>query len=85
MNKNLFIAVISLVVAAVLFAFVFFDLFKFRDLITPTPTPVPLEESKSLGEEINQVDNPAENLPQTNVFEETKTNPYTDAYKNPFE
>ena len=42
----------------------------------------------SLGEtiydKVENVSNPASSMPQTNPFE-TKSNPYSDSYKNPFE
>lgn len=51
------------------------------------------EEPATLGEQIyEQTQNPAEKIPETNPyeaaknpFEETKTNPYSDGYVNPFE
>ena len=88
MNKNLVIAIISLVAAVVVFALIFFDVFKFGDLLTkPTPTPTPIQEP-SLGEELYK--NPGAEVPdnpfeQANPLSNTKTNPFKDTVKNPFE
>lgn len=83
-NRGLIITVISTAVIAVAVVFVFFSPF-LEDDIAGSPTPLPSEENKSLGEEISdQVQDPAEKIPETNPFEKVKTNPYEDSYKNPF-
>lgn len=66
-----------------------------RVSVKPEPAAVPstaTPEPQTLGGEIyNQVQNPGERLPETNVFEAAKnpfekanTNPFKDVYKNPF-
>lgn len=83
MNKNKIITIVVIVVIVVISSLV---IFKLKFSITPAPKPLTEEESKSLGEEISdQVNNPAEALPNNNVFENAKVNPYKDVYKNPFE
>lgn len=57
------------------------------------PSAQKIEEPQGLGNKIaEEVQNPAEKIPQTNPyetetnpFEETKTNPFKDVYKNPFQ
>lgn len=58
----------------------------------PTPSEPVREETVSLGGQIyEQVQNPAEKIPETNPysaktnpFEEAKINPFENVYKNPF-
>lgn len=84
MNKNVLISVACLIALVVLFMFIY-DPLGFKKT-AQAPTPIPAGDSNSLGEEISgQVDNPAESLPQNNVFEQAKVNPYKDVYKNPFQ
>jgi flagellar basal body-associated protein FliL len=87
-NKKTLSIIIALVVAAVLIVgglFVYNKYYK-----APTLTK---EEPTTLGGQIyEQVQNPAEKIPEinpysakTNPFEEAKTNPFEEIYKNPFE
>ena len=58
---------------------------KFGRLFPPLPPQTSTKESEGIGSDIQEnVSKPVENLPQTNPFE-TKTNPYDDVYKNPFD
>ena len=52
--------------------------------VAPSPTPEAVVTESLGGEIYNKSQNPTENsIPQTNPFE-TKTNPFKDAYVNPF-
>jgi cell division protein FtsL len=89
-NKKMVLIIIAGVVAAVLIASGLFVYKKYYKVSTSTPTK---EEPTTLGGQIyEQVQNPAEKIPEinpysakTNPFEEAKTNPFKDIYKNPFE
>lgn len=87
---KLMIPVLIAVVAAGIIFFVMPKNTNDRAQVVPSTTPsssaIPQEiASKSLGEEIfEKSQNPMENkIPQTNPFE-AKTNPFRDAYINPF-
>jgi len=49
-----------------------------------TPPLPPQPPKETVGQEIGGTVNPAEKLPETNPFK-TKTNPFENVYKNPFE
>ena len=92
MDRKLSIAITAVIV--VLIAIGFFVWWKYyRPAPVPAPAVPTAEEPQTLGGQIyEQVQNPAERLPETNPFEakvnpfeEAKTNPYKDVYKNPFE
>jgi flagellar basal body-associated protein FliL len=92
MNKKPLILAI-IVILAIAAGVYFWKFYKKPELPTPVPS-VKTEEPQSLGGSISeQVQNPAEKLPQTNPFKEIKTNPFEgketnpfkDVYKNPFQ
>lgn len=85
-NKLLILAVL------VLAALVIGGYFVAKKLQKPTVSPLE-EQTPGLGGELyEQVQNPAEKLPETNPFqvetnplEQAKTNPFEGLYKNPFQ
>ena len=90
-NKKVLIGtLVGVVVLAAIGAVVYFATQK-----EPAPAPVVEQpkagediESPSLGgtiyDKVEETSNPASNMPQTNPFE-TKSNPYSDSYQNPFD
>lgn len=86
------IGIIAVILIVALGFFVWWKYYKKASLPVPT-TPTATTTPQTLGGQIyEQVQNPAEKLPQTNPFEakvnpfeEAKTNPYKDVYKNPFQ
>lgn len=91
MNKKITIIVIAIIIAIATIGFFVWQKY-YKAEPAPTPSPVATEKPQTLGGEISeQVQNPAEKLPETNPyeaktnpFEEAKTNPFEDIYKNPF-
>lgn len=90
MNKKY--AIIIVIVVIILTA-VFFIWQKYYKNQAPSQLlPATKEEPQTLGSKISeQIENPAEKLPQTNPyqtqtnpFEEAETNPFKEIYKNPF-
>jgi len=78
--KSKILVIEVVIIAALILVGVYF----FFNPIYRSSAPIPA--SQSLGDEIsNQVQDPAEKLPETNPFNQAKTNPYEDSYKNPFE
>ena len=81
---------IAIIVAVALIVGGFFVYKKYYKAPEPTPAK---EEPATLGGQIyEQIQNPAEKIPETNPysakvnpFEEAQTNPFKDVYKNPFE
>lgn len=85
-RKQKIISVVVLAGAAVaLFIWLKYANF-LQPLAGPSPSPTPqATQPGGLGSEIYQeVEEPAEKVPQTNPFD-AQVNPYEDAYKNPFE
>lgn len=77
MNKKILIAISVLVVTAISIAAYFF--LRSKPEISPIKTVSDVQELI----EINPISNPLEKKPELNPIE--KTNPFRDAYKNPFE
>jgi hypothetical protein len=94
-NKKVLIgALVGVVVLAAIGAVVYFATQKKgADIVPPATTGEQPKagqdvQSSSLGgtiyDKVEGVSNPASNMPQTNPFE-TKSNPYSDSYQNPFQ
>ena len=88
-NKKTLLIVVAIVVAVALIVSGFFV---YKKYYPKAPAPTPTEEPTTLGGQIyEQVQNPAEKIPETNPysaktnpFEEIETNPFKEIYKNPF-
>jgi flagellar basal body-associated protein FliL len=85
-SKKILLVIITITIAAVLIIGGFFIYKKYYQKAPAT------EQPQTLGGQIyEQIQNPAEKIPETNPFkaktnpfEEAKTNPFKDVYKNPF-
>jgi hypothetical protein len=93
MNRDTVKKIIEITVPVVIVALFAVGYFVWKKYYRkPDIEPIKQEESKTLGGQIyDQVENPAQKLPETNPFQantnpfdEIKTNPYKEVYKNPF-
>jgi flagellar basal body-associated protein FliL len=86
MNKKIFIIIAIIILAILVGGYIWWKYYRVA------PSVPKAEEPAGLGGQIyEQVQNPAEKIPETNPFqaktnpfEEVKTNPFKEVYKNPF-
>ena len=85
-NKKTLLTIAIIVAVALIVG----GFFVYKKYYRKAPAP---EQPQTLGGQIyEQIQNPAEKIPETNPysakvnpFEEAQTNPFKDVYKNPFE